>query len=272
VDATLRHHGASEALFTALVSGQEDFVVAGADEMMQARSQGMDLVAIAPYYRQYPVVLIVKGGSDIKTAADLKGRSIGIPGRYGESWFGLKVLLNSAGYREDDVTIAEIGYTAQAALTSDKVDSIIGFSNNDVVTFNNGGVPVRTIPLTADGAPPLVSICLITTKKYLDAHGDLATKVADASVAGQAAVVKDPAQALAISADYVTTLKSDEAARTAAGKTLEATLPLWKGPSGTVDAQLDAAQFSAMATFMEQQGLVETDVNPATAMSNAYHS
>lgn len=272
VDVTLRHHGASEALFTALVSGQEDFVVAGADEMIQARSQGMDLVAIAPYYRQYPVVLIVKEASPIKSAADLKGRSIGIPGRYGESWFGLKVLLASAGLTEADVKIAEIGYTQQAALTTDKVDSIIGFSNNDVVTFVAGGVPVRTIALTATGAPPLVSICLITTQAYLDAHGDLAKKVADASVAGQAAVVKDPAQALTISTDYVTTLKTDDAARTAAGKTLEATVPLWAGTSGVVDAKLDAAQFATMATFMKAQGLITTDVDPTKAMSNAYHS
>ena len=95
---TLRHHGASEGLFTALAGGSEDFVVAGADEMLQARAQGLDLVAIAQFYRSYPVVGIVKDASPITSAADLKGRSIGVPGKFGESWFGLKVLLASSGH------------------------------------------------------------------------------------------------------------------------------------------------------------------------------
>ena len=36
---------------------------------------------------------------------------IGVPGKYGESWFGLQVALRSAGLTESDVKITEIGYT-----------------------------------------------------------------------------------------------------------------------------------------------------------------
>ena len=85
VDVTLRHHGGNEGLFTALAAGQEDLVIAGGDELLQANAEGMDLVAVAQYYRKYPIVLIVPDASPIRTAADLKGRSVGIPGRYGES-------------------------------------------------------------------------------------------------------------------------------------------------------------------------------------------
>lgn len=269
VDVTLRHHGASEGLFTALAAGQEDFVIAGADEMLQARAQGMDVVAIAPYYRQYPAVLVVPADSPIKTAADLKGRSVGVPGRYGESWFGLKVLLNSAGLAEADVTIQEIGYTQQAALTSKKVDSTIGFINNDVVQFNAGGFPVRTIPLTS-GALPLVSISLMTTQKYLDAHGDAARRVASATMKALEAVVANPAGALVDAEAFVPALKTDANAKAAAARTLEATLPLWTDASGKVSSGLDAAQFAAMATFMQQQGLLAQPVDGAKAMSNAY--
>ncbi len=269
VDVTLRHHGASEGLFTALAAGQEDFVIAGADEMLQARAQGMDVVAIAPYYRQYPAVLVVPADSAIKTAADLKGHSVGVPGRYGESWFGLKVLLNAAGLTEADVTIQEIGYTQQAALTSKKVDSTIGFTNNDVVQFNAGGFPVRTIPLTS-GTLPLVSISLMTTQKYLDAHGDTARKVASGTVRSLQAVVGNPAGALVDAEAFVPALKTDATQKAAAARTLDATLPLWKDASGQVGSGLDAAQFAAMATFMEQQGLLAQPVDATKAMSNAY--
>lgn len=271
VHASLRHHGASEALFTALASGQEDFVVAGADEMLQARSQGMDLVAIAQYYRQYPVVGIVKDTSAIKTAADLKGKTVGVPGRYGESWFALLVLLKSAGLTEADVLVSEIGYTQQAALSTDKVDAIMGFSNNDVVTFSSAGVAVRTIPLTL-GTLPLISASLIATRTFLDANPVLAKKVADACTAGFVAVAKDPAAAVTLATDYVTTLKTDAAARSGAATTLAATIPLWKDASGVVNPTLDPAQFASMGAFMREQGLIAVSVDPASAMSNSYHS
>lgn len=268
---TLRHHGAQEGLFTALAAGQEHVVVAGADEMLQARAEGMDLVAIAQYYRQYPVVAIVTDASPVKTAADLKGRTIGVPGRYGETWFGLLVLLKSAGLTEADVKITEIGYTQQAALTSHKVDAVMGFSNNDVVNFTSAGVPVRALPLAA-GTVPLVGISLVSTQKFLDANGALAKKIVDAMTAGFAATLKDQAAAVTTSGNYVTTLKSDAAAQAAAAKTLAATAKLWTDASGAINPALDAAQFAAMATFMKDQGLLKAAVDPAKAMSNSYHS
>ena len=73
VNAQLRHHGSNEGLFTALLSGEEDYVLAGGDEVVQARSEGMDVVAIGQYYRSYPVTIIVPENSDIHTAADLAG-------------------------------------------------------------------------------------------------------------------------------------------------------------------------------------------------------
>lgn len=272
VAATLRHHGASEALFTAIAAGQEQFVVAGADEMLQARSQGMDLVAIAQHYHRYPVVLIVPDASPIKTAADLKGRSVGVPGKYGESWFGLKVLLKGAGLAESDVTITEIGYTQQAALVSKRVDSIIGFSNNDVVAFAAAGVAVRSIPLLASGTPPLVSICLITTQAYADAHPDVVKGVVAATTEGFRAAAADPAAALDATTAYVSTLKSDAAARDSAAKTLAASIAVWKDASGQITPAMDPAQFAAMATFMNEQGLLAKAVDPAGALRNAYQS
>ena len=267
VDLTLRHHGSNEGLFTALAAGEEDFVIAGADELMQARAQGMDLVGIASYYRNYPVVLIVREESPIRTTADLRGHSIGLPGRYGESWFGLQVALKDGGLTQQDVTITEVGYTQQAALTTDKVDAIVGFSNNDAVQFGLAGVKTRTIPLAAD--VPLVSISLVTTARLLKDRPNLARSVAEGMVDGIEAVKADPDGAIAISAKEVPGL-AQERARQAAKATLEATLQLMVDAEGNPSGKLDPAQWQAMATFMRAQGLLPRDVDPAAAMSTEY--
>ena len=65
-NVTLRHHGADEGLFTALTAGEEDVVLASGDEVLQARDQGMDVVAIGSYYHTYPVVVAVPEESDIE--------------------------------------------------------------------------------------------------------------------------------------------------------------------------------------------------------------
>ena len=269
LDATLRHHGAQEGLFTALVAGQEDYVVAGGDEMVQARAEGMDLVAIAQYYHRYPVVLIVPDVSPAQSVADLAGLRIGLPGKFGESWFGLQAALAGAGLTESDVEVVEIGYTAQAALTTGKVDAVVGFSNNDQVQFGLAGIPTRAIPLAADGELPLVSIVLLTTGANLKANPGTARKVAHAMVAGLERTVAEPASAVAAGKKHIPTL--DQAgAEASALATLEATIPLWTAPAGRATGTMDAQEWAAMTDFMLETGLMTAAVDPAEAMTNEF--
>lgn len=107
----LRHHGAQEGLFDALLSGKEQLVVAGADEAVVAASNGSDLVVVGGYYQSYPACLIVPEGSAIKAPADLKGKTVGTPGRKGETWYALQLAMDTASLSESDLTIQDIGYT-----------------------------------------------------------------------------------------------------------------------------------------------------------------
>ncbi len=271
VDATLRHHGAQEGLFTALVAGQEQYVIAGGDEMVQARSQGMDLVAIGQYYHAYPVVLIVPDASTVTTAADVKGLRVGVPGKYGESWFGLLAALKGAGLTEADIEVVEIGYTAEAALKAGHVDALVGFSNNDQVQFELKDIPTRTVPLAADGEVPLVSIVLVTTRAHLDAQPETARRVARSMVAGIERTVAEPASAVEAGTKHIPTL--DQAgAEASALPTLEATIPLWTPPAGRATGAMDPQEWSAMTAFMLDSGLIATAVDPTDAMTNEYLS
>jgi NitT/TauT family transport system substrate-binding protein len=246
---TLRHHGSSEGLFTALAAGEEQFVVAGGDEILQARADGVDVVAVAAYYRRYPVRILVPADSDIDTLADLKGHSIGLPGRYGENWFALVLALDQAGLTEADVDIQEIGYTQQAALPAGKVDATVGFSNGDAVTFAASGFPVREI----DPATPLVSICLATTSDFLRDHPETVDAVAAALTQALERVVTDPEAALDVAAGYIPDF---EATRDASRAVLEATIPLFTTADGTVDTTLDPVAWQAMADAMAAVGLI----------------
>ncbi|WP_286959183.1 ABC transporter substrate-binding protein [Arsenicicoccus sp. UBA7492] len=270
-DVTVRHHGAQEGLFTAIASGQEDLVIAGGDEMVEARAKGLDLVAVASYYRRYPVELIVPADSPIKTPADLKGRSLGVPGRYGESWLGALAMFKAAGITDQDVRVTEIGYTSQAALATDKVDAVMGYANNDTVQMRLAGLDVRSIPLTATGEVPLVSISLVTTRKYLQANPARVRAVADGMLDGIQTMASDPEQTIKDSSRHVPNL-ADAKAATAACATLDATVKVMLTKDGAVSGRLDPAQWASMTAFMRSQGLIAKDVPAADAVAAGYVS
>lgn len=266
VSPELRHHGAAEGLFTAIVAGQEDFVVAGGDELLQARAEGMDqLVAVAPYYQSYPVEVIVPADSPIQKLSDLRGRTIGLPGKYGESWFGLQVALRSAGLTESELDIQEIGYTQQAALSTNKVDAIVGFANNDAVQFKTSGFAVRELPIASDDVP-LVPASLITTESFLAEHPAQVAAVIDGMQHGIRTAVADQPRTLEVTRDYVPGL--DDAENLAAAEaTLAATAELWS-PNGTIATELDPQQWQQMAEFMASTGLTPVLVDPTSAVGN----
>ncbi len=263
---TLRHHGTSEGLFTAITTGTEEFVVAGGDEVLQAREQGTDLVAVASYYRKYPVRIIVPGDSTITSIADLKGHTIGIPGKYGESWFGLLLALKGAGLSVNDVTIKEIGYTQQAALATKKVDAIVGFVNSEPIQLQAAGIPAKVIDI---GAVPLVSICLVTTHAYAIAHPDVVKAVVKGTVAGMQGVVANQDAAFQASMAYVPGL-SDPTTAKGAKAVLAATVPLFQNADGTVTGTLDVKAWDAMSQAMVDAGLLKAPQPSANAMTNAY--
>ncbi|WP_324653902.1 ABC transporter substrate-binding protein [Georgenia sp. H159] len=260
VDVTLRHHGASESLFGALEAGEEDLVVAGGDEMLQARSADVPVVNVATLYEEYPVVLIVPADSDITSPADLPGHTVGIPGPFGETYFGLLALLDGAGLTEEDVDVEHIGFTQQAALSAGHVDAVMGYANNDAVQFAQAGLDVRTIPL--EGAP-LVGIGIGAHADLLADDDGATSAVVAATLRGVRDVIEDPAGAVEIAAEHVPGL-TDPAAHEAALATVEATVPLY----GSADGASDLARWEEMAAFMADQGLLEGTVEVGSAVTN----
>ena len=269
VDATvsLRHHGATEGLFNALTSGAEDFLVAAGSEAMQARAEGVDVVAVGAYYKAFPVNVITLGSSPIRDLTDLKGRSLGVPGRFGESWLGVQVALATAGLTEKEVEIVEVGYTQVAALTTKKVDAVAGFRTNEVVQLQASGAEPRALAV-APGTVPLVSTCLLTSSAYATANPEVVRQVVAATAKAIEATAADQKAAVDVSATQIPGWTAS--ARPNAEAVLAATVELMDLADGRFQPALDADQWQAMASFLERSKLIGKPVAASDAFSNAY--
>lgn len=269
LDVEIRHHGADEGLFTSVLAGEEDLVIATGDEMLQARSQGMDLVSVGQYYAKYPVVVIVKEESDIESIEDLKGKTVGLPGEFGSNWYGLLAALSDAGMTRDDIEVSAIGFTQLAALQSDKVDAVVGFTNNDSVQFQLADVAVREIPLVADGETPLVGANVVTTSQFAQENPEVVEGVLAGLREGKQLCVDDPDAAVEITKNYDPNLSTEETIESATA-TLKATNELFV-EDGVVTMEQNLEVWVAMNEFLQTvEGLLGASVDLNEAVTNDY--
>src|SRR6267142_3859140 len=91
-------------LVTLVGQGAIDIGVADGTSVIPAVSQGIPIRYVATIYGTYPSIVFAKTSSGIATAADLRGKKLGIPGKYGSSWIMLQALLDSVHLTPDDLT------------------------------------------------------------------------------------------------------------------------------------------------------------------------
>lgn len=256
IQATLRHHGQDEDLFGALMQGTEDVVVAGGAEMVQAREQGIDAITFQTLYATYPVAVIVPENSDIHTLEDLEGKRLGVPGRFGETWFGALAFLDQAGLTESEVQIKEIGFTQQAALAGGHVDAVIGFGNNDVPQFSATGLAVRAI----ENEPiPVVGVGIGTTSTMLEDSPEVLEAIAAATARAIGDIIADPQVALNAAHNHIPgTITEDQAAVML--EVVERTSALY-GEVGEGWGVPDLTVWEEMNVFMAQMGLISEPVS-----------
>lgn len=268
LNVTLHHHSLAESEFGDINIGREDVLYAGGDEVLQARATGVQIVDVATLYQQYPICLITAAGSHITSARDLRGHTIGVPGPYGETYFGLLALLQSAGLGMSDVHIENIGFTQVAALASGKVDAVMGYLNNEAVQLGQAHFATRVFPLTAlVHQLPLVAAGLAVRQPFLSAHAASVRKLVTAVIDAERYVAAHPQEALDISRQYIPGL-ADPAQEAEAAKVLEATIPLWG--LGGHPGYNDDSVWRAMAAFMLAHKFLPKQVNYSGAFSSGY--
>jgi NitT/TauT family transport system substrate-binding protein len=247
-------------LIGSMVAGKSDFVFAGGDDTLQARNKNIKVVDVATVFQKYPVSLIVPANSSIKTLADLKGHTIGVPGAYGSTYIGLLALLYSAKLSLSDVKVQSIGFTQVAALAGHKVDAVMGYSNNEPLRLKSQGFDVRTFNVS--DYQPLVSNGIVTTEDTFQHQPKLVRDFVQATLKGVKDVIADPSGAVTLCKPFIPGLTNTAQTLTI----LNATIPTWQ--SDKQPGYNDSATWDSMAKFMVAQKIISLGQDITQAYSN----
>ncbi len=226
-------------------SGEAEFGVADATDVMISRTAGIPIRYISTLYQSFPVALIGEAADVPADPAGLAGMSIGTPGRFGSSWHALLALLDAGGLTPDDVTIREYPQFNQVdGLSNGDVELITGFRNNEPLRLEARGMDVGL--LTVDEIAPLPGPGMIVGDDLLDADPEVVEAFARAVAAAQAAVIEDPELGFAAAEEAVPTIAEDP---DVARAVLDATVDLWEGDgfeSGAIDLDLWESGYATM--------------------------
>ncbi len=236
-------------LVTLVGQGALDIGVADGTSVIPAVSQAIPIRYLATIYGTYPSIVFAKASSGITTAADLAGKKIGIPGKYGSSWIMLQALLDSAGLTPDDVTVVEYPEFGQGvAVQQDAVDAATGFANNEPVQLERTGV--QAVVLHVDQFVPLPGPGLIAGTATLESKQAAIKSFIGATIRAMDLIAADPRAGVEAAITAVPELASDRETQAAI---LDATIATWRDPTGSEPlGAIDRAGWAASITFLEQ--------------------
>ena len=247
LDVTFQN-GDDANLITLIAQGADDIGIADGTSVIPAVGQGIPIQYVATIYAQFPNVVIVPQGSGIKSAADLRCKTLGIPGAYGSSWIMLQALLSSAGLTTADIVERDYpDYGQGVALQQGQVQAATAYRNNEQVQLTLAGF--ATTALTVDDIVPLPGSGLIVGTATLSAKPDALAAFVAATLRAMREIDASPELGLDDAIAVVPELAND---RTTQSAILQATIQMWHSPN--TDAHglgaIDAAGWTQSLAFM----------------------
>ena len=165
----------------ALVSNSVQVAGPTMPTLLQANDSGLDLVVIAngAVYPLEADILVARQGSDIKSPADLKGKTVGVPGLGALLHFMLIRNLKQNGVDPASVKMVEIGFPQAAdALKSGQIDAYPMQAPFTARVLQSGaGYEVQNwLKSTPDGT---ITVVYATTRKWADENKDTVKALTD---------------------------------------------------------------------------------------------
>jgi NitT/TauT family transport system substrate-binding protein len=239
------------------------FAVVSGEQVPLARSQGLPVTYVLQWFSKFPIAIVSPADKNIKTPADLIGKSVGLPGFFGASYIGWRGLLYKANIKEADIKTQDIGFTQVAALQQGKVDAVVGYINNEPIQLRAAGLNVNVIAVS--DYVSLVANGLVTNDSTLKNNPKLVASFVQALLRGLKDVQTNPDEAFTISTKYVDGLGKDPKNDAIQKQVLAESIKLW-----STDGRSDQAAWDTTQDVLINMGSLNSKIDAALLFTNQF--
>lgn len=234
-----------------VAAGRAELAVSYEPEVMLAREQGLDVIAVAALVDQPLTSLISLPRGGIAGPADLQGKTIATAGIPYQSDY-LATILRRANLSLSDVNEVNVGFNLLPALLSGRADAILGgFRNVEGVDLARRGEKPRVVPVDRLGVPTYDELVLVANGSQVEEDPEDIRLFLSALAKGTEDAVRDPDQASAA------ILKAGEGLDPALTRTeIAATLPLLARSKGGAFGRMGGQEWLRFASWMAGNGLI----------------
>jgi putative hydroxymethylpyrimidine transport system substrate-binding protein len=240
-----------------VAAGRADLAVSYEPEVLLAREQGLDVVAVAAIVDEPLTSLISLPAGGIAAPADLRGKTIATAGIPYQAAY-LETILGGAGLAPDDISQVDVGFNLLPALLGGQADAILGgFRNIEGVDLTERLEQPSIVPVNQLGVPTYDELVLVASRERVEEDPEEIRFFISALARGTAAAVANPDEATAV----VQKAGQGLDPRLTAAETA-ATLPLLAKTPGEPYGEISAEEWDLFASWMADHGLI-TDVPDA---------
>jgi putative hydroxymethylpyrimidine transport system substrate-binding protein len=246
-----------------VAAGQADLAISYEPEVLLARDQGLDVVAVAAIVPEPLTSLIWIEDSGLRRVADLGGRTVATAGIPYQAAF-LDAITAEAGLEADEVERVDVGLNLLPAVLSGRADAMLGgFENVEGVDLRVRGENPTVLGVEELGVPTYDELVLVAQGERVREDPEAIRLFIAALERGTEAAVEDPPAAteavLAAGEGLDPRLTRAE---------VEATLPLLEEPPEGPYGAMKPEQWERFGGFLYDEGLLSERPVVSEALTN----
>jgi putative hydroxymethylpyrimidine transport system substrate-binding protein len=253
-----------------VASGRADLAITYEPELMLAREEGLDVVAVSALVNQplTSLMWLKEPGSKtaVKGVADLKGKTVSYAGIPYQQAF-MRTILKRANVPISSVKLVNVGFGLIPSLVSGSAQAMLGgYSNVEGVDLQQRGKEPVITPVDQLGVPTYDELVIVARRSALEEEGERIRLFVNSLRRGTEAAAANPKAATEaiLAANNSLEPKLVEAE-------VKATLPLLSARvPGKPYGWMNPEEWEAFAGWMRDEGLIERQPKAAEVLSNAY--